>query len=162
MSYSQSVRQARVNQAGENIERQKSSHFRGRAKVPLEFLHFSERSPRQLDRGNVERLMDAFRDEGVKRLQADHHIPAVVGKDDLQSAVRLSGLSLLDLLNCSQDNPPRLTFPEGFRLLCLHGKHRVEAAKLSACLQGEDRWWAVTLYSAGTPPATSRFLAPIP
>lgn len=156
MQYSQSVKQARVSQAEEDIERQKSSHFRGRAKVPLEFLHFSEHSPRDLDRGNVERLMDVYRGAGVKRLQNEHHIPAVVGKNDLLSAIHLSGLSLVHLLNSSQDNPPRLTFPEGFRLKCLHGKHRVEAAKLSACLQGQDRWWTVTLYSEGTLSIPSR------
>ncbi|KAF1358854.1 hypothetical protein EJ07DRAFT_121843, partial [Lizonia empirigonia] len=147
MSHSRSAKQTRVNQAAENIERQKSSHFRGRAKVPLEFLHFSEHSPRQLDRGNVERLRDVFREQGVKRLTSGNHIPAVVGKDDLERAVQLSGLSLLDILNGSQDKPPLLRFPDGFRLECLHGKHRVEAAKLSA-------WWTVTLYSAGTPSAT--------
>ncbi|RYN74723.1 hypothetical protein AA0120_g12233 [Alternaria tenuissima] len=143
------MKQARVSEAEEDIERQKSSHFRGRAKVPLEFLHFSEHSPRDLDRANVERLMGVYRDEGVKRLQHEHHIPAVVGKDDLLSAVHLSGLSLVHLLNSSQGNAPRLTFPEGFRLNCLHGKHRIEAAKRSACLQGQDRWWTVTLYSEG-------------
>jgi hypothetical protein len=151
------MKQAQVSQAEEDIERQKSSHFRGRARVPLEFLHFSEHSPRDLDQGNVERLMGVYRDEGVKRLQYEHYIPAVVGKDDLLSAVHLSGLSLVHLLNSSHGNPPRLTFPEGFRLRCLHGKHRVEAAKLSARLQGQDRWWTVTLYSEGTPSATRRF-----
>lgn len=157
MSYSQSMKQARVSQAEEEIERQKSSHFRGRARVPLEFLYFSEHTPRDLDRGNVERLMGVYLEEGVRRLQHEHHIPAVVGKDDLLSAVRLSGLSLVNLLNSSQANPPHLTFPEGFRLRCLHGKHRIEAARLSACLQGQDRWWTVTLYSEGKLPVTCCF-----
>ncbi|KAF1352972.1 hypothetical protein EJ07DRAFT_13857, partial [Lizonia empirigonia] len=143
------MEQARVDHVEEEIERQKSSHFRGRAKVPLDFLHFSEHSPRDVDRGNVQRLMGVFREEGVKRLQNEHHIPAVVGKDDLLSAVQLSGVSLVDLLNSSQENPPRLTFSDGYRLRCLHGKHRIEAAKNSACLQGQDRWWTVTLYSEG-------------
>lgn len=121
--------------------------------MPLDFLYFSEHSPRDLDRGNVERLMGVYCDEGVKRLKHEHCIPAIVGKDDLLSAIHLSGLSLVQLLNSSQGDPPRLTFPEGFRLQCLHGKHRIEAAKLSACLQGQDRWWTVMLYSEGTPPA---------
>ncbi|KAA8622017.1 DUF3723 domain-containing protein [Pyrenophora tritici-repentis] len=158
MFYSQGMNQAHVNKAEEDIERQKSSHFRGRARVPLEFLHFSEHSPRDLDRGNVERLMGVYRDEGVKRLQCEHHIPTIIGKDDLLSAVHLSGLSLVHLLNSSQDDPPRLTFPEGFRLRCLHGKHRIEAAKLSACLQGQDRWWTVTLYSEGLSTQAKRSL----
>ncbi|KAJ4329997.1 hypothetical protein N0V95_010119 [Ascochyta clinopodiicola] len=152
------MKQARINHVEEEIERQKSSHFRGRAKVPLDFLHFSEHSPRDIDRGNVQRLMGVFREEGVKRLQNEHHIPAIVGKDDLLSAVQLSGVSLVDLLNSSQESPPRLTFPDGYRLRCLHGKHRIEAAKKSACLQGQDRWWTVTLYSEGLSTQAQRSL----
>jgi hypothetical protein len=158
MSYSQSMKQARVSEIEEDIERQKSSHFRGRAKVPLEFLYFpEEHSLRDLNRESVEKLMGKYRDEGVKRLQHDHQIPAVIGSDDLSKAVSLSGLSTIQLLNSSQDKPPLLTFPKGFRLICLHGKHRLEAAKLSGCLQGQDRWWTVTLYSEGTPSTTRCF-----
>lgn len=152
--YNQSMKQARVLQAEEEVERQKSSHFRGRARVPLQFLHFSEHNPRDLDQSNVRRLIGVYAEEGVKRLQYEHYVPAVIGKDDLSSALQLSGLSLVDLLNSSQSKPPRLTFPEGFRLTCLHGKHRIEAAKHSSSLQGDHRWWTVTLYSEGTPYAT--------
>lgn len=136
--------------AEEDIERHKSSHFRGRARVSLEFLHFSEHSPRDLDSTNVQRLMGVYLEEGIKRLQHEHHVPAVIGIEDLSNALQISDLSLVDLLNSSQSKMPRLSFPKGFRLICLHGKHRIEAAKRSGCLRGEDRWWTVTLYSEGT------------
>jgi hypothetical protein len=100
--------------------------------------------------------MGVYRNEGVRRLQHEHHVPALIGQEDLLKAVRLANLSFAGFLNNARGSPPLLTFPPGFQLKCLHGKHRIEAAKLSACLQGQDRWWTVTLYSEGMPSAAQR------
>ncbi|KAL4744425.1 hypothetical protein BDW72DRAFT_91324 [Aspergillus terricola var. indicus] len=40
---------------------------------------------------------------------------------------------------------PHLLLPEGYRLRCLYGKHRVKAAE-EALFSAEDHWWPVALY----------------
>jgi hypothetical protein len=42
---------------------------------------------------------------------------------------------------------PRLTFPKGFQLEYIHGRHRIEAGR--EILSGNDRWWTVDLYLSG-------------
>lgn len=143
------MNQIQVNDAERRIEVEKSSKFRGRAQVPLEFLYFSVRCPRDLDRSNVERLKAVYLREGVNRLKPENHVPAIISKADLKSAIKHSGTSLSDLLNRLQENLPRLKFPPNFRLQCLHGKHRIQAAKESARLKGEEKWWTVTFYLEG-------------
>ncbi|KAF2182665.1 hypothetical protein K469DRAFT_443832, partial [Zopfia rhizophila CBS 207.26] len=140
------MNQIRINDAERRIEAEKSSKFRGRARVSLEFLYFSVHCPRDLDRSNVERLKGVYLREGVKRLEPKNHVPAIISKADLKSAIKHSGTSLSDLLNRPQENLPRLKFPPNFRLQCLHGKHRIDAAKESPRLKGEEKWWTVTFY----------------
>lgn len=138
-----------VNDAERRIEAEKSSKFRGRAQVPLEFLYFSVHCPRDLDRSNVERLKGVYLREGINRLKPENHVPAIIRKADLKSAIKHSGTSLSDLLNRPQENLPQLKFPPNFRLQCLHGKHRIQAANELTHLKVEDKWWTVTFYLEG-------------
>jgi hypothetical protein len=143
------MRQAGVDHVVKGIEAEKFTKYRGRARVSLEHLYFPVHHPRDLDRSNVARLKDVFLREGVRRSKPENHVPAIVSLNDLSVALACSGKSLSDLVNGSQDNPPRLTFPPNYLLRCLHGKHRIAAAKESTCLRDDNRWWTVTFYLDG-------------
>jgi hypothetical protein len=135
----------------DRITSDKLSKFRGTAKVRLEHLYFPSQVPRELNRGNVERLKDIFGKEGCRRLNPKNQVPTVIGIHALESSIAQSGTSLSDLLNNPKGVTPELSFPSDFRLECLHGKHRIQAAKESRCLKAEEKWWIVHLYLTGIP-----------
>jgi len=47
----------------------------------------------------------------------------------------------------AQHESPELGFWPGYQLECLHGRHRIQAAKQA--LLPPDKWWTVDLYLAG-------------
>ncbi|KAI9799076.1 MAG: hypothetical protein M1833_004270 [Piccolia ochrophora] len=131
------------------IRQGKQTCFRGSAKVKLKHIHFEEDhvpGARQLDVKNVARLKKVFELEGCMRLDEEHHVPAVIEESVLSHALngRDSPTTLLGLTE-----PPQLSFPAEIRLRCLHGKHRIHAAK-EHLLPG-DQWWVVDLYVADLP-----------
>ncbi|KAA8647895.1 uncharacterized protein ATNIH1004_006597 [Aspergillus tanneri] len=124
--------------------RERYEHFRGHAKVGLEHLEFETPlyGSRVYDQKNVNRLVRVFELEQCLRLEPAHHIVAIIDNETLQQAVTLSDVTEEQLRDAS--NLPWLFLPEGYRLSCLYGKHRIAAAK-KFLLPG-DRWWSVTLY----------------
>ena len=99
------------------------------------------RGSRGLDVKNIERLKANFR-EDCCRLDIHDHIPALIHKQDLDAAMRASGISANMLFDNSY---PELSFPVGYKLECLHGRHRVQAGK--EILPSSDSWWTVDLCS---------------
>ncbi|KAK3167632.1 hypothetical protein OEA41_010759 [Lepraria neglecta] len=96
-----------------------------------------------VDPKNVTRLTQIFELEGCHRLDLEHHVPAIIDDKVLQSNLRLSNITSLDLM---QRIPPKLKLPADFNLDCLHGKYRIAAAKSFLYLP-DDKWWTVDLYS---------------
>lgn len=134
------------------LEAERNVKYRGTARVRLDTLHFQWNEPRELSRKNVERLKEIFGGdkgccENVRRLDPRNHIPAVIEQSDLDTAILTSKVSLEGLLS-NPDNPPVLKFAAGYRLACLHGQHRIQAARET--LPPTDAWWTVDLYLAGT------------
>ena len=128
------------------IVQDKQAHFRGTAKVKLKHLKFEEHLT-LFDPSNVSRLVNIFKLEGCARLDPDHHVPVVIHESQLKSALGQSHASEADLLKPLQTEPPELFFPSGFTLTCLHGQHRIAAAR-EFLLPG-DQWWIVDLYVSG-------------
>jgi hypothetical protein len=77
-------------------------------------------------------------------------VPAVIDMGDLELIMEQSGTCLAELLDNPRDMPPELNFPPGRKLECLHGKHRIQAAKELRFLKAEDKWWVVDLYLGKT------------
>ena len=129
---------------------EKHSSFRGSAKIHLRHLQFNELEQRMLrgdfhlDQKNVARLNKIFEIQDCLRLESDHHVPAMISEKLLQLSIRASGLSnggeLLD-----RRIPPTLQLPPTTSLQCLHGRHRIAAAR--NFLLPDDKWWIVNLYS---------------
>lgn len=124
---------------------ERQSNFRGSAKVPLGFLSFEETPiSGHLDPKNIAGLVQIFELEGCIRLDLENHIPAVISDDLLNQSLYYSQVTG-NLL--SHRTPPMLELPPNYILRCLHGKHRIAAAK-TFLLPG-NRWWTVDLYSDG-------------
>jgi hypothetical protein len=133
------------------LEAERFIKYRGIARVWLEVLDFKWNEPRELSRKNVERMKVIFGDDkrrygNIRRLDPRNHIPAVVEQSDLDDAILASKVSAERLLSNPDNNPPFLKFAAGYRLTCLHGRHRIQAARET--LPPTDAWWTVDLYLA--------------
>lgn len=135
------------NEEARFIEQQ--THFAGCAKVQFKHLTFdlNESQPTSLtiDAKNVERLIQIFKLEGCLRLDLAHHIPAIINAQTLRESLYRSQVPDSGL--AARQNPPALFFSDNIHLLCLHGRHRIAAAK-EILLPG-NTWWTVDLYLDG-------------
>ncbi|KAK6380192.1 hypothetical protein LTS17_005381 [Exophiala oligosperma] len=105
----------------------------------------------------VPRLKEVFGIEGVRRLEPRHHVPAAVDQSDLDAALRTSNATAESLLNNLDNDPPVLKFPQLHRLTCLHGRHRIQAARET--LDPTDAWWTVDFYLKDSDPDLRTTLA---
>ncbi|KAG9241126.1 hypothetical protein BJ878DRAFT_558879 [Calycina marina] len=116
--------------------------YQGTARIKLEVLHFPQNEPRELDRKNVERLKGYFKKGQCHRV-GRNHIPAVIDQSQLSEVLRDSNVSVKTLLS-NTDPHAMLRFPAGSQLQCLHGRHRIQAAR--EFLTPRESWWTVDLY----------------
>ena len=122
---------------------EKAKHFIGRAKVELKNLYFPPRNRcEDVDERKKGRLLSIFALEGCLRNDPDHYIPALINQEILDTALHRSGLDLQDLN--TKDEPPCLDFQD-LQINCLHGQHRIEAAKIF--LSPFDEWWIIDFYA---------------
>ena len=129
------------------VHRESALLFRGTARVRLKTLHFPGDALSVINRKNVKRLKKIFAIEGCLRWKTENHVPAIIGADDLEKAIQQSMTTSEQLLNPPRGEYVELVFPADYRLECLHGRHRIQAAKES--LWSENRWWTVDLYHQG-------------
>ena len=127
------------------LEEERTRCFRGTIKIDMEHLHFDGPGFRDIDEPNVHRLTDIFEQQGCKRLEPDHHIPATVDDNLLETWLEDGQYSRDDILSRDASRWPFLRFCPNTTLQCLHGRHRLAAAE--RYLVGQDRWWVVDLYT---------------
>ena len=119
--------------------------YRGTARIGLEVLHFKWNEPREPNEKSLEKLKNCFEKGQCDRLTRNH-IPAVIDQSHLDDVLQASKVSAERLLT-NTDPHPELKFPAGYQLRCLHGRHRVLAAR--EVLPPQERWWTVDIYLAG-------------
>ena len=141
------MRQSRVHAEDVRLEAERQLKYMGTARVSLDVFHFPRDQPRELDTKHVEFLKGCFRKEGCRPLEIRNRVPAVIEQHFLEAAIRSSGISARELLTNQPNGCPELVFPAGFQLQCLHGRHRIQAAR--EFLSPRDKWWAVDLYLSG-------------
>lgn len=120
----------------------RSRHYIGSALVSLLELSF-ENEFRKFDEKNVHRPQKIFVIEGCKRYDPINHVPALITRRDLKRAIRKSGVPLKDL---KHHEPPYIDMHRAPSLVCLHGFHRIAAAR--AFLGPHEQWWVLDLYQA--------------
>ena len=110
------------------------NYFLGNAQVQLQNMDFAP-GVRDFDKANVDRLVNIFRLEGCQRDDPTHFVPGLIAREHL-------GPEWQQLLE-----PQRLSLPTSVVMRCLHGKHRILAAK--EVLPPHEQWWNVALYDEG-------------
>jgi Protein of unknown function (DUF3723) len=146
------MRRSQCSEQELRLEKERYIKYQGTARIRLEALQFQWNEPRELSRKNVERLKGIFQGDkrssgNIRRLDPRNHIPAVVEQSDLDDALLASEVTAERLLSNPDNDPPVLKFAAGYRLTCLHGRHRIQAAQ--EILPPTDAWWTVDLYLAG-------------
>lgn len=124
------------------LEAEKRVKYKGTARIKLKWLHL-ETDEEKPDVKNVEKLKSILRSDCC-RFDANNFIAAVIEQQALDVALELSGISAQQLCRDPPGGYPELVFPAGYRVDCLHGRHRIQAAK-----ELDLEWWMVDLYLAG-------------
>ena len=146
------MRPSRARAEDERLERERRLNYRGTARVSLDVLQFLVDDSQELDENNVERLKRIFQREGCRRQFVSNHILVAIDQACLDTALGLSRLSSAALFAQPSNDTgvgdyPELQFPDGVRLTCLHGRHRIQAAR--EFLSPHDKWWIADLYLTG-------------
>ncbi|EKG09281.1 hypothetical protein MPH_13700, partial [Macrophomina phaseolina MS6] len=131
----------------ERIDAERRLKYKGSARISLENLSFSCHDADKLDSKFVHDLKERFESDQCFRLEVRNHIPATIDQTVLNGALQLSSISADALQNSGLNGYPRLTLPDGCRLVCLDGRHRLQAAS-EFFKFSDDRWWTVDLYLA--------------
>ncbi|KAF4227812.1 hypothetical protein CNMCM8980_000135 [Aspergillus fumigatiaffinis] len=118
--------------------------FLGAAKVKLQHIDIGPKG--RLDMAKVMRLRRVFRVNGIYPLQRENHVEVVISQSDLEQTLGQHGLTLQEFRGKDPGSYPTLDFT-GRPLKCLHGKHRIQAAR--DVLPSFRRWWIVDFYIEG-------------
>lgn len=132
-------------QKADQLVTQRLRYFRGYAKIELQHLVFEDMDvigSCEVDRKNVERLVEIFKIEGCGHLEPEHRVAAIIDAQILEEAAASSMVTNEMLLK--EVDPPSLRFRQDIQLLCPYGKHRLLAAKVYG-----EKWWLVELYLKG-------------
>ena len=125
---------------------EKQRAYLGAIKYPLQYLEVEDDSvnPRQTDPKNIKRLLSIFKLEGCCRLEPRNRVPVLISVAQYERLIERLPERGSTLKNCTIE-PPESTLAE--KLVCLHGKHRLEAAR--RYLGSGQRWWIIDLYRDG-------------
>jgi len=129
------------------LEAETRRTYKGSARISLDVLQFQSNEHRDLDAKHIEYLKACFQKDTCRRLEKRNHIEAAIDQLSLDTALRNSHVSSRELLTNQPNGYPKLTFPSGYQLRCLHGQHRIQAAR--EFLPPYDKWWTVDLYTSG-------------
>lgn len=77
------MRQARAREEEVRLEVEKRLKFKGTARIRLDQLYFLWNDAKELNKKNVDRLKAIFQQHGCRRLEVQHHIPAVIDQVSL-------------------------------------------------------------------------------
>lgn len=124
----------------------KAANFRGTALIHMRHLDFAN-PIRPLSGSIVQRLKRNFGLAGCLQYEPEYRIPAIIDSDNLDSSLRASGTTREMFKATRSLGPIQLQFQDNVRLNCLHGQHRIVAAKEH--LPPKDHWWVVDLYGNG-------------
>lgn len=128
----------------ERISNDKRAKYRGSAQVSIEHLDFPHPC-RHIDTKVIEQLIRDFEGEGC--IKDTNRIPAIIDDSVLRAGLKKLAMSAESFKAVSNSVPPWLDLERDVRIECLHGQHRILAAK--KFLKSSKRWWIVDFYSSG-------------
>ncbi|KAJ9621803.1 hypothetical protein H2204_011719 [Knufia peltigerae] len=132
-----------IDSAQNELSHERHAKYYGTAKIPLDALDLDNGLDFNIDKRNVERLINIFEHNHVQRLKPDNYVNALVSRYDLERCLQLSHLSMATLLE--DVNLPVIEVAEGVKFRLIHGQHRIRAARQFLDIE-QGRWWSVELY----------------
>jgi hypothetical protein len=130
----------------QRIATDKLAKFKGAARVSFRHLEFPYPA-RQIDEKVIQQLLRDFDGEGCIREERSHWIPVVIDESILQTTLEKNSLTP-ETFKAKADHPPILKLESGVKLECLHGQHRILAAKEH--LAASHWWWVIDIYGTGS------------
>ncbi|KAL5350969.1 hypothetical protein ACLOAV_004542 [Pseudogymnoascus australis] len=124
----------------------KTLHLKGKARVRLSQLSFPN-PIRPIDPKLVKVLKRNFKGEGCLQQDSAFSLPAIIDDNSLTLALRELGISADRFKADSILSPAKFELPHNIQVACLHGQHRVAAAK--QLLGSGNKWWLVDIYGQG-------------
>ena len=125
----------------------KTLHLKGKARVRLSQLSFPN-PIRPIDPKLVKVLKRNFKGEGCLQQDSIFSLPAIIDDNSLTLALEELDVSADRFKADSILSPAKFELPHNIQLACLHGQHRVAAAK--QLLGSGNKWWLVDIYGQGT------------
>lgn len=124
------------------IHEEIESMFRGYIVLSLAQIDFD--SGRELQPDIVRRLRERFALQGCQRHNTENAIPAIVEPELLRDSYLSIGVASIPL---SVSHAIALGVVSCDPVVCLHGKHRIHAAR--SLLFRDDAWWVVKVFDPG-------------
>ena len=137
---------AAVRAREQGISRDKLANFKGSCKIFIKHLCFPNPA-RPVDEKIIEQLQRDFDGEGCLREEPNNRVPVIIDDLALQEGLNKLGYDA-ETFKAKSAKPPLLRLGSRALLECLHGQHRIVAAK--RYLTSKNRWWVVDLYGTGT------------
>ena len=122
------MRQSEAGDYERAISKEKALKFRGKAHIILKVLYFSPKCIRDINRENIERLKEIFKEEGyLYKELLEHYIPVIINIGELNQAIKYnsSDTTLNTLLDNLGELLPLLKFPPNTHIKCLNNKHHI-------------------------------------
>ncbi|KIW35847.1 uncharacterized protein PV06_11823 [Exophiala oligosperma] len=141
------MRTSRARLEDAKFETERRRQHRGTARISLDILKFQFEDHEQLDKDNIDRLKGIYRREGCRPHFINNRILVEIDETCFEAALALSGVAATELLTPRRDDYPELRFPIGAEVICLHGKHRIQAGR--EFLSPRDKWWVADIYLGG-------------
>jgi hypothetical protein len=119
--------------------------FIGTVRIPLESFQYESESVfgvKSLNPENILRLIRTFELEGCNR--SKHAVDATITAAQLKRTLQSLGIEEKEAL---RDDRERIKFPKEFPVVCIHGKHRLEAGR--RFLRNDQLWWDANLWEEG-------------
>lgn len=101
---------------GTQLERERDRCYLGSAKVTVDVLTFDPSAPRDIDEGNVRRLLSSLKLSGPSQLEPSHHVPAIITRVEFAEAISRAGLTAQVTYERDLSRWPLLPFKSGFQL----------------------------------------------
>jgi len=129
-----------------DILKDKDAKYLGTALVSIAHLTFPHPC-RQIDRKVVEQLKRDFEGEGCLNEDISNGVPVMIDNEAFYKGLEKLAMNAGDFKAVPKTAPVRFQLDHGTRLECLHGQHRILAAK--EFLSSVGSWWSADFYSTG-------------
>jgi hypothetical protein len=129
-----------------DISKDKAAKYLGTALVSIAHLTFPHPC-RQIDRKVIEQLKRDFEGEGCLNEDISNGVPVMIDNETFHAGLEKLAMTAGDFKAASKTALLRFQLNYGTKLECLHGQHRVLAAK--EFLSSARSWWSADLYGTG-------------